>query len=111
MKYEGRSLTVYHAASGGPRADAHAGYRETSLMLHLTPDSVHQDLLAAGSVAPFAQVVPRLRELGVRAVSENGVLGDPTGANAEEGRTIFSAMSRAAVAIAGRLLESAPPIG
>ena len=39
-RFEGRSLTVHHAASGGDRADPHAGYRETSLMLHLEPAAV-----------------------------------------------------------------------
>ena len=37
---EGRSLTVEHAAAGGSRADPHAGYRETSLLLYLTPSRV-----------------------------------------------------------------------
>ena len=39
-RYEGRSLQVHQAASGGPRADPHAGYRETCLMLHLQPATV-----------------------------------------------------------------------
>ena len=35
--------------------------------------------------------MPRLRAEGVRAVSPNGVLGDPAGATAEEGRALLAA--------------------
>ncbi len=104
MRHEGRSLAVCHAASGGPRADAHAGYRETSIMLHLAPHSVRQDLLAPGNATPFNELIPHLRANGVRAVSANGILGDPTGANAAAGRRIFELMSGAVAARVGRLL-------
>lgn len=90
--YEGRSLLVHHAASGGARADPHAGYRETCLMLHLQPESVRLDLAAPGATAPMADLLPRIIAGGVRAVSANGVLGDPTGADAHEGARIFRAM-------------------
>ncbi|WP_420124687.1 mycofactocin biosynthesis peptidyl-dipeptidase MftE [Nakamurella sp.] len=92
-RYEGRSLQVHHAASGGPRADPHAGYRETCLMLHLAPETVRTDLAAPGATAPRADLLPRITAGGVRAVSANGVLGDPTGANAGEGARIFTAMA------------------
>jgi creatinine amidohydrolase len=104
-RFEGRSLTVHHAATGGDRADPHAGYRETSLMLHLNPDVVRTDLLAAGNTGPLADLLPVLRTQGVRQVSQNGVLGDPTGATAEEGRRIFTAMLAAVIAKAGALLD------
>jgi len=35
--------------------------------------------------------MPALRERGVRAVSPNGVLGDPAGASAEQGRELLRA--------------------
>ena len=92
-RYEGRSLQVHHAASGGPRADPHAGYRETCLMLHLAPETVRTELAAPGATAPLAELLPRIRAGGVRAVSANGVLGDPTGADAGEGARIFAAMA------------------
>lgn len=92
MRSEGKSLTVYHAASGGPKADPHAGFRETSLMLHLEPRYVRSQLMIAGATGPLSEMMPRLRAHGVRAVSENGVLGDPHGANADHGRKIFAAM-------------------
>lgn len=73
-------------------ADAHAGRTETSLMLHLRPDSVSLDRAEAGNTAPIAQLMPYLTAGGVRSVSLNGVLGDPTGASAEEGRRLLADM-------------------
>jgi creatinine amidohydrolase len=107
MHFEGRSITVYHAASGGHGADPHAGYRETSLMLHLEPETVRTDLLAPGNLDPLADLLPQLRSVGVRQVSENGVLGDPTGASAEEGGRIFAMMGGTVLAVAARLLAAA----
>lgn len=92
-RYEGRSLVVHHAASGGPRADPHAGHRETSLLLHLAPETVRSELAAPGAVEPLAALLPRIAAGGVRAVSPNGVLGDPTGADAQEGARIFHGMT------------------
>jgi creatinine amidohydrolase len=105
-RYEGRSLHVYHAASGGPRADPHAGYRETCLMLHLQPESVRLDRARAGATAPMADLLPRIAAEGVRAVSPNGVLGDPAGATAPEGAGIFDAMAQRLLAQARRLLDA-----
>ena len=70
--------------------DAHAGRTETSLMLALAPELVGA-AREPGNVAPLAELMPRLRADGVRAVSPNGVLGDPTGASAEEGRALLAA--------------------
>jgi len=104
MRFEGRSMTVQHAASGGDRADAHAGYRETSLMLHLAPAAVRLDLLEAGNTRSLEDLLPLLRAGGVRSVSPNGVLGDPRGANSAEGRRVFAEMGANVLAQAGRLL-------
>jgi mycofactocin system creatininase family protein len=104
MRFEGRSMTVQHAASGGERADPHAGYRETSLMLHLAPAAVRLDLLEAGNTGSLADLLPQLRTGGVRSVSANGVLGDPVGASSAAGRLIFGAMTDEVLALVGRLL-------
>ena len=87
---EGHDVTWVACAAG--QADPHAGITETSLMLHLRPASVRGDRAAPGNTAPFAEILPVMRESGVRAVSANGVLGDPTGATAEEGRRLLDAM-------------------
>jgi mycofactocin precursor peptide peptidase len=69
--------------------DLHAGRSETSLMLAIAPERVHLERAEAGPLEPAETLLPRLREVGVRAVSENGVLGDPSGASATEGRELL----------------------
>ncbi|MBA2947873.1 mycofactocin biosynthesis peptidyl-dipeptidase MftE [Streptomyces sp. PSKA28] len=80
-----------------PGSDAHAGRAETSLMLYLAPGDVRLSEAAVGDTRPLAVVMPELMARGVRAVSPSGVLGDPTGATAEEGRAALEAMVSAAV--------------
>jgi len=73
-----------------PGGDAHAGRTETSLMLAIDPGSVRLDRAEPGRTEPIDALLPRLRTEGVRPVSSNGVLGDPTGASAEEGRALLA---------------------
>ncbi len=75
------------AASAG---DLHAGHIETSLLLALRPDLVRVDAAEPGT---DGVTIGDLVRHGVRAVSPNGVLGDPTGATADEGRRLFSALA------------------
>lgn len=81
-----RVLSWWPRVAGG---DAHAGHTETSLLLGLRPDLVRRDHAAAGATAPLGELAGKLRVHGVKAVSANGVLGDPTGASAELGRSMF----------------------
>jgi creatinine amidohydrolase len=74
--------------------DAHAGRTETSLLLAIAPEAVRLRLAEPGRTEPIATLLPRLRAEGVRPVSSNGVLGDPTGASLEEGRTLLHALVR-----------------
>jgi creatinine amidohydrolase len=55
---------------------------------------VREELAEAGSAAPLVDLIDDLRAEGVRAVSENGVLGDPAGASAAEGRALLAAAIR-----------------
>jgi creatinine amidohydrolase len=71
--------------AGLPGGDAHAGRSETSIMLYIAPGLVDLDAAEPGNTAPLSQLMPRLTAEGTRAVSPNGILGDPTGASAEEG--------------------------
>ena len=79
--------------------DAHAGRIETSLVLHLAPELVGRAAGTPGGAtsipgrpaAPLEQIAPLLRAHGVAAVSDTGVLGDPSGASAEEGARILHA--------------------
>jgi len=69
--------------------DLHAGRTETSLMLAIAPDGVHLDRARPGDPRGLDELLPVLRTRGVRAVSANGVLGDPTGSGAEEGALLL----------------------
>jgi mycofactocin precursor peptide peptidase len=104
---EGRRCRVWHAGvrpgstgtgagsgSGAdapepPGNDAHAGRTETSIMLALAPGDVRLDQAARGETRPLADIMPELRAHGVRPISPNGVLGDPSGASAAEGERLL----------------------
>ena len=62
-----------------PVGDAHAGRTETSLLLAIAPRLVRPAPWASGATEPLAELLPRLRSVGVRPVSPNGVLGAPEG--------------------------------
>jgi creatinine amidohydrolase len=83
---EGRRVVAW-SPSGA--ADLHAGRTETSLLLALEPDLVRLGAAAPGDLRPLRELLPVLRDGGVSAVSSNGVLGDPTGASADEGRALL----------------------
>jgi mycofactocin system creatininase family protein len=88
-------------------ADAHAGHTETSILLHLSPGDVRSDRCRPGNRSPLAGLIPSMRRGGVAAVSEAGVLGDPTTASAAEGERIFAEMvDRCVCAIRGWKLNA-----
>ncbi|MFB7199563.1 mycofactocin biosynthesis peptidyl-dipeptidase MftE [Streptomyces sp. NPDC056240] len=86
LRTEGRQVLAWGPRWGG---DAHAGRTETSVMLALAPHLVRMEAARAGNAAPVHTLLPRLREAGLSAVTANGVLGDPGGANADEGRLLI----------------------
>jgi creatinine amidohydrolase len=73
--------------------DAHAGRSETSVMLALAPDRVQLDRAEPGRSGPIDAYWKTLVTGGIRSVSANGVLGDPTGASASEGRQLLQAFA------------------
>jgi mycofactocin system creatininase family protein len=93
---DGDDVVFWHVRAEG--ADAHAGRTETSLMLWIDAASVRMGLAEAGCTLPIDELMPRLRSEGVRPISSNGVLGDPTGATAEEGRALLASMTADLVA-------------
>ncbi|MBV9315214.1 MAG: mycofactocin biosynthesis peptidyl-dipeptidase MftE [Pseudonocardia sp.] len=97
LRAEGRDVRWFGCFP--PGGDAHAGRAETSIMLALAPRTVRLELARAGNVAPLAELLPLMRASSVRAVSANGVLGDPAGASADEGRTLLAAMVGELVAV------------
>jgi creatinine amidohydrolase len=90
LRYEGRD--VGWCPCSAENADAHAGHTETSVLLHISPADVCIDERVPGNSAPLGQLMPALRQGGIAAVSEVGILGDPTTATAEEGARIFTEM-------------------
>jgi mycofactocin system creatininase family protein len=96
-----RATTLLHSeqrniASWWPRihgADAHAGHTETSLMLAINPNSVRVDKLDIGNVLPMSELQHELQTQGVKAVSENGILGDARTATAEHGEELLAALT------------------
>jgi creatinine amidohydrolase len=91
LRTEGRSVLGWSPRI--PTGDAHAGRTETSLLLALAPELVRPEAAEPGDLRPLAAVIGELRRGGVAAVSPNGVLGDPTGATAEEGRHLLDALA------------------
>lgn len=85
LQREGTAVSR-HACRHG---DVHAGRAETSLLLHLAPERVTMSAAEAGAEQPLAELLPRLRAEGVRAVSPNGVLGDPRRADAAAGARLL----------------------
>lgn len=90
LRGEGRDAGWVPCAAAG--ADAHAGHTETSVLLHISPGLVALDDLIPGNTAPLVELMPAMRSGGIAAVSEVGVLGDPTTATAAEGERIFAEM-------------------
>ncbi|MBA2336788.1 MAG: mycofactocin biosynthesis peptidyl-dipeptidase MftE [Acidimicrobiia bacterium] len=84
---EGRPVRFWSPTIAG---DAHAGRVETSMMLAIAPQRVRLEAAEPGVPDPLPTLMGRLRAAGVRSVAANGVLGDPTGASAEEGAVMLA---------------------
>ncbi|HTU38726.1 MAG TPA: mycofactocin biosynthesis peptidyl-dipeptidase MftE [Acidimicrobiales bacterium] len=87
---EGDDVLVWGASVR--EGDAHAGRTETSMLLAIDPSVVDLARAEAGVTEPVESLLSRLRTLGVRPVSSNGVLGDPAGANAQEGKALLDSL-------------------
>jgi creatinine amidohydrolase len=98
---EGRAVEAVWPRLPG---DAHAGRTETSLMLAIDADVVRLDLAVAGTTTPIRELMDDLIRDGVRPHSPSGVLGDPAGASAEEGRRLLAVLVEQLAAV----LDSPP---
>ena len=86
-----------------PGGDAHAGRTETSLLLALDPRCVRLDRAEPGATAPLADLIcPSCARAGWPRSRPNGVLGDPTGASADEGADLFEPLIADLVAAVDR---------
>ena len=114
---EGRDCHVWHAGIRPPMLaaagislvpDAHAGRVETSIMLALAPDDVRLEAAVPGETRPLALIMADLRTRGVRPVSPNGVLGNPTGASAAEGERLLALLVADLIATLNDLTVAGP---
>lgn len=90
LESEGRHVLVWHPRV--PGGDSHAGVTETSILMHLEPKCVRVDLIEPGSTARWREISGVVMTEGLAAVTANGILGDPTGANVVDGQRIFEAL-------------------
>jgi mycofactocin precursor peptide peptidase len=88
LRDEGRDVMGWSPNWSG---DAHAGRVETSLLLAIRPDLVSLEMAQAGNTAPLQELIGELRWHGVRRLSPNGVLGDPSGASRDQGERLLAA--------------------
>ena len=82
------------AISDGIAADAvglHAGEGETSEMLALRPDLVLMECIVPGCCEDLVDLMPRLRQGGLRSVTSTGTLGDAREANGARGAGYLAA--------------------
>ena len=107
LRGEGRCCAAFHVTPDS--GDAHAGLTETSLLLHLAPESVRLDLAEAGERRAVSELIDRLRSEGVRSVSANGVLGDPRAASAADGHRLLDELIAGCVAALDALLGVPDP--
>lgn len=73
----------------------HAGEGETSEILCLRPDLVRRESAEAGYCGAMGAIIPALQARGLRAVTPNGVLGDPTRADPARGARYLDARAAA----------------
>lgn len=90
LRAESRNVCLFMARWEG---DPHAGQPETSMLLALTPSRVQMQHAVPGDTRQLAQLWPLLRTVGVRAVSDSGVLGNPTGADSDEGEALLDQLA------------------
>jgi mycofactocin system creatininase family protein len=90
-RLRGEGRRAYFWEPSGDPADSHAGRAETSAMLALRPGAVRPERAEPGDTRPLPAVLGQLRRGGLKAVTANGVLGDPTAADAGSGRTLLAA--------------------
>lgn len=96
LRSEGRDVRAWFPSWPG---DAHAGYTETSIMLCIRPDCVDCAAAAPGARSALGEMMDAIRVGGIAAVSPNGVLGDPTGADPVDGQGLLEAATEELVSI------------
>ena len=75
-------------------------------MLQLRAGDVLLEAAEAGNTTPLPRLLDRLVGEGVRSVSANGVLGDPSGASAAKGKALLTAWTDELVGAVRRWREA-----
>jgi len=86
LRAEGHDVRVW---SPPWRGDAHAGRTETSVQLALGARALAEQA-RAGATGALAELLPAFYASGVLRISPNGVLGDPAGADTDEGHDLLA---------------------
>ena len=88
LEYEKITHSIWSLPSyvGG---DMHAGHTETSLMMHIAPESVRVAAIESGTAHNLG-IVDEMREHGVQAIANNGIIGDATTATAVHGAAVLN---------------------
>jgi creatinine amidohydrolase len=81
--------TWWRAVDLGDAEMGHAGRVETSVLLHLAPELIEEEAVADGaeSWGEYAETAPLAYDSD--EFTEDGVVGDPTEATAEEGERLY----------------------
>jgi creatinine amidohydrolase len=78
----------------GDRVGGHADIAESSVMLVLHPELVHEERADAGYMGPITpEVMERVFREGMTAITSNGIIGDARGMRVEIGRRCIDEMA------------------
>jgi creatinine amidohydrolase len=82
-----RFLAEFSSRNGIPanESGSHAGESETSMVLALRKDLVNMERAEQGFIGSFEDKIDLVWSQGIKALSENGVIGDPRKAEAGKG--------------------------
>lgn len=85
-------------------AGSHSGEWETSAAMAMRPDLVHPERIETGYVGDGLAVTSRVFQEGMKAVTPNGVIGDPHGASAERGEVYLKDLAEAVADVIRELM-------
>jgi creatinine amidohydrolase len=88
--------SAVEVAGGDPGSvGGHADIAETSLMIHLRPDSVRHEKVVTGHIGLMTtEQLNLMWKNGIAAISKNGVLGDARGSTREIGESCLNAIAQ-----------------
>ena len=91
---DGRAAQGAGVVAAPPRRSTRTpGTPRRRCMLAIAPELVRRDRAVPGRTEHVTELIDELRAGGMRAVSPNGVLGDPHGATAAHGRSLLTRLT------------------